>query len=231
MPLRAFFVLEPLRPAPMPTKQWRCVAMPLRAFFVLEPHVQIVPLGCLPVASRNALAGIFCFGTCANWFVQIGQPINRESQCPCGHFLFWNTPTLKPGIRVGFGICSSQCPCGHFLFWNTASTLNTSDIHACGPSSRNALAGIFCFGTPITRDSKGLLLPQSQCPCGHFLFWNKKRDQCCGGDLHIISRNALAGIFCFGTLLRASLAGNAAADGSQCPCGHFLFWNHGLCIK
>ena len=40
----------------------------------------------------------------------------------------------------------SQCPCGHFLFWNFGSVV-FGDLSYSTTICRNALAGIFCFGT------------------------------------------------------------------------------------
>ena len=61
---------------------------------------------------RNALAGIFCFGTL---LLLTTWDKLQKSQCPCGHFLFWNAAVEVAWEPVENG---SQCPCGHFLFWN-----------------------------------------------------------------------------------------------------------------
>ena len=146
----------------------------------------------------NALAGIFCFST--------GDPNNERfrcyvatlSQCPRGHFLFFNpsvrrlsgsarwlvsmpsraffvfqlTKLVKYGKYVSM---ESQCPRGHFLFFNLIEKAVTA----------------------------GLKLKKSQCPRGHFLFFNKMVAY--SGKTRNISPglNALAGIFCFSTLVIA----------------------------
>ena len=74
-----------------------------------------------------------------------------------------------PEIRVPISSIESQCPYGHFLFWNDCEN---GRVWLLNRGRRNALTGIFCFGTQ-RRCNMPLVLTER--------------------------RNALTGIFCFGT--------------------------------
>ena len=90
--------------------------MPLRAFFVLERFAGIDGNGSGVVTRRNALTGIFCFGTYyAPPVWKIGGGLCRNALT--GIFCFGTHPVCALVLRAG---PVSQCPYGHFLFWNQA---------------------------------------------------------------------------------------------------------------
>ena len=134
-------------------------------------------------------------------FFVLEQPRRKEdtpeyqavaSQCPYGHFLFWNAVFRK--IETGL-LRQVAMPLRAFfvleqraiLFFGGARWTGVAmplraffvlELSLCyAPfsfvlSRRNALTGIFCFGTrggvPMRKNRKS----KSQCPYGHFLFWN-----------------------------------------------------------
>ena len=117
---------------------------------------------------RNALTGIFCFGT------RVQRDVRWRHHSGAGR----NALT------------------GIFCF-GTLISLPSFAGRKLRPG-RNALTGIFCFGTWIGDELYVRSKNKSQCPYGHFLFWNVTSPLTEGENI-IPRRNALTGIFCFGT--------------------------------
>ena len=111
------------------------------------------------------------------------------SQCPHGHFLFFNT--LEVGARLKI-TKRSQCPHGHFLFFN-------------GLNQRFRPVGL-----SVSMPSRAFFVFQS-----YFIERMKV--------MFIWSLNALTGIFCFS--MKHALGISGYGNLSQCPHGHFLFFN------
>ncbi len=109
----------------------------------------------------------FTFGPCRS----PGEPMPcapSAPQCPCGHFLFWNHSPPRMGMER---VVPVAMPLRAFFVLERLEGRG----HEMVPlnKSRNALAGIFCFGTK-KEVLRTCMLPHHR-------------------------RNALAGIFCFGT--------------------------------
>jgi len=104
--------------------------------------------------------GHFCFFNTVDGFMALNLP---KSQCPHGHFCFFNTSTVRQYIPK-FG--GSQCPHGHFCFFNGHATVE-SLVKNC----LNALTGIFVFSIQL-RFGDAFRGATSQCPHGHFCFFN-----------------------------------------------------------
>ena len=178
MPLRAFFVLEHPASAALEYYVIKDVAMPLRAFFVLElgrPR----PAGGGISSGRNALTGIFCFGT--ELFAAAHFRYTRSVAMPLRAFFVLELEYDKP-IRAGKN--NVAMPLRAFF------VLERAFVFRSGPKvshRRNALTGIFCFGT-------------FACICPV----SRRRRLC---------RNALTGIFCFGTHIHVdtTASGNLVA--------------------